>query len=109
LHSFPTRRSSDLEQVKEIEVNAKNTVNDAKNLAWIAYITPILKERKEVTDMMDAIGQESANAELINQIKDELNKIKEPIRKDILEASKRILRIIRTENILAKEQLINWL
>src|ERR1019366_8887718 len=26
------------EQVKEIEVNAKNTVNDAKNLAWIAYI-----------------------------------------------------------------------
>jgi pyruvate/2-oxoglutarate/acetoin dehydrogenase E1 component/TPP-dependent pyruvate/acetoin dehydrogenase alpha subunit len=97
------------EQVKEIEVNAKNTVNDAKNLAWIAYITPILKERKEVTDMMDAIGQESANAELINQIKDELNKIKEPIRKDILEASKRILRIIRTENILAKEQLINWL
>src|ERR1019366_628063 len=71
--------------------------------------TPILKERKEVTDMMDAIGQESANAELINQIKDELNKIKEPIRKDILEASKRILRIICTENILAKEQLINWL
>ncbi len=97
------------EQVKEIEVNAKNTVNDAKNLAWIAYITPILKERKEVSEIIDSICLESVNLEPINQIKDELNKIKEPIRKDILEAIKRILRIIRSENISAKEQLLNWL
>lgn len=97
------------EQVKEIEEKAKNTVNDAKNLAWIAYITPILKERKQVSEIIDTISLESANAEGINKIKNELNSIKEPIRKDIFVAIKSILRIIRSENISAKEQLLNWL
>ena len=97
------------EQVKEIEVNAKNTVNDAKNLAWIAYITPILKERKIVSDIIDAICLESENSNEINQIKNELNKIKEPIRKDIYTSIKRILRIVRTENVASKHALINWL
>jgi pyruvate/2-oxoglutarate/acetoin dehydrogenase E1 component/TPP-dependent pyruvate/acetoin dehydrogenase alpha subunit len=97
------------EQIKEIEVSAKNTVNDAKNLAWIAYITPILKERKEVSDIIDAICLESINANEINQIKNEINKIKEPIRKDIYTSIKRILRIIRAENIASKQALINWL
>ncbi len=97
------------EQIKVIEVNAKNTVNDAKNLAWIAYITPILKERKEVSDIIDSICLESLNVNEINQIKNELNKIKEPIRKDIYTTIKRILRIIRTENIASKQALINWL
>jgi 2-oxoisovalerate dehydrogenase E1 component len=97
------------EQIKIIEVNAKNTVNDAKNLAWIAYITPILKERKEVSDIIDSICLESSNVNEINQIKNELNKIKEPIRKDIYTTIKRILRIIRTENIASKQALINWL
>jgi 2-oxoisovalerate dehydrogenase E1 component len=97
------------EQVKEIEVNAKNTVNDAKNLAWIAYITPILKERKEVSDIVDTICLESTNVNEINLIKNELNKIKEPIRKDIYTSIKRILRIVRTENIVSKQALINWL
>lgn len=97
------------EQVKEIEENAKNTVNDAKNLAWIAYITPILKERKQVTEIIEAICLESSNAEAIEKIKKELNSIKEPIRKDIFVAIKSILRIIRSENISAKEQLLNWL
>jgi pyruvate/2-oxoglutarate/acetoin dehydrogenase E1 component/TPP-dependent pyruvate/acetoin dehydrogenase alpha subunit len=97
------------EQIKEIEVSAKNTVNDAKNLAWIAYITPILKERKEVSNIIDAICLESINANEINQIKNEINKIKEPIRKDIYTSIKRILRIIRAENIASKQALINWL
>lgn len=97
------------EQVKEIEVNAKNTVNDAKNLAWIAYITPILKERKEVTEIFNAICLESAYSEEINKIKNELNSIKEPIRKDIFVAIKTILRIIRSENSSAKAQLLHWL
>ena len=77
------------EQLKELEENAKQNVIEAKNAAWKEYITPILHQRDEVIDLIDAIAMESDHLQLITNIKNELATIKSPIRKEIYNAAKR--------------------
>ncbi|HEX8514709.1 MAG TPA: thiamine pyrophosphate-dependent enzyme [Bacteroidia bacterium] len=96
-------------ELGEIEENAKKVVRDAKNAAWSAYLNPIKNERTEVTEMIAAIARASSGKVFIDKISSELNAISEPIRKDIIVAAKRVLRITREENISAKGKLANWL
>jgi pyruvate/2-oxoglutarate/acetoin dehydrogenase E1 component/TPP-dependent pyruvate/acetoin dehydrogenase alpha subunit len=93
----------------EIEEAAKKSVRDAKSAAWSAYQAPIKSELKEVSLMMDAIAAGSANAAFISKIKNDLYSILEPIRKDVIVAAKKVLRLTRAENISAKKQLSDWL
>jgi pyruvate/2-oxoglutarate/acetoin dehydrogenase E1 component len=97
------------EQLKEIEEKAKQNVMVAKNAAWKEYITPILHQRDEVIDLIDTIAMESDHLQLITNIKNELATIKSPIRKEIYNAAKKVLRLTRTENINIRTQLIEWL
>ncbi len=96
-------------ELAEIEENAKKVVREAKAAAWTAYLTPIKTERTEAIAMINAIAAVSENKVFIEKITGELNGILEPIRKDILVAVKKILRMTRGENIAAKNPLINWL
>lgn len=96
-------------ELTEIQENAKKTVREAKTAAWDAYLTPIKNELKEVSDFMDVIASESANAEAIIKIKTSLNAIKEPIRKDSIVAAKQVLRLLRNENSVSKISLTDWL
>ncbi|MBA3972541.1 MAG: transketolase, partial [Bacteroidetes bacterium] len=96
-------------ELLEIEENAKKVVREAKSAAWNAYLSPIKAELKEVSALMDAIASQSSNAAFINKIKNDLYSVLEPIRKDIIVASKSILRLTRNENILAKKQLSDWI
>ena len=97
------------ETLNEMEEAAKKAVRDAKTAAWNAYLTPIKNEMKEVSALMEAIGNQSANAQFINKIKNDLYSILEPIRKDVIVAAKSVLRLTRNENIAAKKQLSDWL
>jgi 2-oxoisovalerate dehydrogenase E1 component len=96
-------------ELSEIEENAKKVVREAKNAAWNAYLTPIKNERTEVISMINAIAKSSDNKVFIDKIVTELSGILEPIRKDVIVAAKRVLRITRSENIGSKSQLSNWL
>ncbi|MCW3086036.1 MAG: pyruvate/branched-chain alpha-keto acid dehydrogenase component, alpha and beta subunit [Bacteroidetes bacterium] len=96
-------------ELAEIEENAKKVVREAKAAAWTAYLTPIKNERTEAIAMLNNIAAASENKVFIEKITGELNGILEPIRKDILVAVKKVLRMTRAENIAAKNPLINWL
>lgn len=96
-------------QLNEIEENAKKSVREAKSAAWVAYLNPIKEERLVVSNFMDAIATKSENAAFITKIKNDLNAILEPNRRDILSAAKAILRLTRSENIAEKMQLSDWL
>lgn len=96
-------------ELGEIEENAKKAVREAKSAAWNAYLTPIKNERTEVISMINEIANASENKVFIEKITAELSGILEPIRKDILVAAKKVLRMTRTENISAKNKLANWL
>ncbi|OFY85632.1 MAG: transketolase [Bacteroidetes bacterium RIFCSPLOWO2_12_FULL_35_15] len=96
-------------ELKEIEENAKKTVLEAKAAAWTAYLNPIKEEKKEVLELINMIAAKSSNAAFISKIKNDLESNREPLRKDILVALKKVLRLIRTENISEKSQLLSWL
>jgi pyruvate/2-oxoglutarate/acetoin dehydrogenase E1 component/TPP-dependent pyruvate/acetoin dehydrogenase alpha subunit len=97
------------EEIDEIEKTGKKEVNDAKKASWEAYLNPIKAERNEVVDCITKIVQESANASFIQPLLDGLKSNTEPLRKDIISAAKKTLRLVRNENISAKAELATWL
>jgi len=95
--------------LNKIEEDAKNAVLEAKNAAWKAYLEPIKKEVGEVVALLSAVEQSSDKASFIAPIKTELSTLKDPIRKDIHSAAKKVLRLTKAENIAARVELSNWL
>jgi pyruvate/2-oxoglutarate/acetoin dehydrogenase E1 component/TPP-dependent pyruvate/acetoin dehydrogenase alpha subunit len=96
-------------ELADIEENAKKVVREAKSAAWNAYLTPIKNERSEVISIIKEIASGSENKVFIEKIISELEGLAEPIRKDIIVAAKRVLRMTRAENISVKNKLSNWL
>ncbi len=97
------------EVLNKIEEDAKTAVLEAKNAAWKAYLEPIKKEVAEVNALIAALEQSSVKGSFITPIKNELNSQKDPIRKDIHTAVKKVLRLTKTEDISARHQLNDWL
>ena len=95
-------------ELYKIEEDSKIDVRDAKTAAWSEYLKPIKLEVETVNSILENLTNGS-NTDTINSIQKELNAIKEPIRKDILVAVKKVLRLIKSENSPAKIQLTNWL
>lgn len=91
-----------------IEENAKNAVRDAKNAAWAAYLQPIKAEISEVVSLLDGLSS-GINASSIEAVKVELTGIKEPIRKDIHSAIKKVLRLTKGDNSSSRAKLVDWL
>lgn len=96
-------------ELTEIEEQAKQRVLSAKNKAWNDYLTPITEERKFVSDLFDEISETSNFKDQIQSIKKELLSIKEPIRKDIHQAVKKILRLTKQEQTEARNKLSYWI
>jgi pyruvate/2-oxoglutarate/acetoin dehydrogenase E1 component/TPP-dependent pyruvate/acetoin dehydrogenase alpha subunit len=100
---------SDTANLDKIEEEAKNAVRDSKTAAWAEYLKPIKNELSEVVSIFDEISASSENASAITAIKNELNGLKEPIRKDIHVAVKKVLRLIKSEESGGRQKLISWL
>ncbi len=94
-------------ELNKIEEESKEAVRIAKNDAWNAYLKPIKEEVALVSNLFELIGNEG-NATAL-QVKAELNSIKEPIRKDVHTAVKRVIRLSAGMQSDARNQLINWL
>lgn len=91
-----------------IEEDAKNAVRTAQKAAWADYLSPIKAEVAEVSVLFDELSA-SANSSAISAIKTELNAIKEPIRRDIHSAVKKVLRLTKDENSSSRSRLADWL
>lgn len=98
-----------VEELNAIEENAKEAVKIAKSAAWANYLEPIKEEVREVNAILDNLKSNSAQADFIQSVQSELNSIKEPIRKDIQVAAKKVIRAIKNENSDARQQLIHWI
>ncbi len=96
-------------ELDEIEENAKQTVQEARNKAWENYLTPIKQEIQEVSALFEKIIVNSAFAQDVIAVQKTLSAIKEPIRKDIHQAVKKVLRITKNENSEYRNELSAWL
>ena len=87
----------------------KKEVRQMQKKAWANFCAPIQAEAQEATQLMEQLAAESSNAAFINPIKDSLAAAIDPIRKDIISAVRKTLRLVRHEESAAKNQLIDWL
>ncbi len=97
------------EELIDIEKIAKKEVRKGKNNAWNAYLSEIKAEQKEAIDLLKALENKSANKNFISPIINTLSSKEEPIRKDILEATRRTLRYITQEDFVEKTALQKWI
>ncbi|MEP7170631.1 MAG: transketolase C-terminal domain-containing protein, partial [Bacteroidota bacterium] len=98
-----------VEELDTIEAVSKKSVNESKKKAWEAFQNSIKTELAEVKNILATVASESSNRVFVEKIISGLTEIAEPIRKDISEAAKKSLRIVRNENSNAKQNLIDWL
>lgn len=96
------------EELDVIENNAKKTVKDAKTAAWNAYLSDIKLELTQAVQLMENLAAATGNSE-VTIIKNNLTSAIDPIRKDIISAVKKSLRVTRGIENSTREELKKWL
>ncbi len=81
-------------ELELIEKNAIETIKSAKKAAWSHYLTPILKKREELKELVNISTCKCKKTGKIETLMAELNAIAEPVRKDVVSSAKKILRLI---------------
>ena len=96
------------DELTAIHEEAKKHVRDQKNAAWKAFTSVIQEDLSTALELMKAVGANSANASFIQKEIELLEKAFEPIRKDVITAARKVLRIAREEKNAATGALSNW-
>ena len=97
------------EELEAIQQEAKVTVRENKNAAWASYLEEIKADLETAVSLMKSVAHTSPNGVFINKEIETLEKEKEPLRKMIFNAARRVLRIVYNENTASKNALANWI
>jgi pyruvate/2-oxoglutarate/acetoin dehydrogenase E1 component/TPP-dependent pyruvate/acetoin dehydrogenase alpha subunit len=95
------------EEIEEIDSNARKEVLEAKTAAWNAFIDPVIEEKKEIVSLLGKIALTSKNKDSILKIASDLNRIKTPLKKEILVSARTVLRMVVNESCQA--ELSSWI
>lgn len=80
------------DEILSIEEEAKNEAREAKQKAWADFLKPIKEQIEQATKLCNqAVYEGGDNAQAIVAIVQELNALKEPIRKDVMQAVRKVL------------------
>ncbi len=91
------------EELNAIEESAKQAAREAKQAAWNNFLNPIKDQIQQLTTIANQVVFEGGdNATLIASMLQELNGIKEPIRKDVLRTAKRIVSLAGGNSVAAR-------
>jgi pyruvate/2-oxoglutarate/acetoin dehydrogenase E1 component/TPP-dependent pyruvate/acetoin dehydrogenase alpha subunit len=96
------------EELEVIHKEAKASVRTQKNDAWKAFTDDFKNDISEALTLMKAVSNESPNAAFISKEIESLEKAFEPIRKDILSTTRKVLRMVREEKSASKQALSAW-
>jgi pyruvate/2-oxoglutarate/acetoin dehydrogenase E1 component/TPP-dependent pyruvate/acetoin dehydrogenase alpha subunit len=97
------------EDLDTISKESKKVVRVAKGDAWKSFINPVKEEQKEVAALLMQLAEGSSNIAFIEKFANDLSEKIEPIRKDMFNAVRKALRLVRDENSSAKSSLVAWL
>mgnify|MGYP002152215374 CR=1 FL=1 len=103
---------ADAAELDAVEKDALTRVKEARRKAWDNFQKPILAKREDFIRRVNISSCKCLKTDKIDQLLQELSRIGEPIRKDIISTGKKILRLIcntcTPENSL-KEIVTGWL
>ena len=97
------------EELIELEKEAKKHVSSAKREAWNSYLNEIKEEVTIAINLLENTAAKISNSSFILKLKNELEAITEPIRKDVLIAARKTLRYIKDEDFAEKTALQNFI
>ncbi|PTM11355.1 MAG: transketolase [Bacteroidetes bacterium] len=97
------------EELSALEKQLKKQVRDGKNAAWNAVLEPVLQERTELITMLTNVAAGSTNKSFITKLINDLARIDEPIKKDVISTARKSLKYIAFENSPVKQQLQDWI
>lgn len=96
-------------ELEAIHKDAKKSVRDQKNTAWKNFTDAVKEDLANSISLIKAVGAQSSNGVFINKIAEDLEKAMDPIRRDIMGAARKVLRMVREENLSAKAALSSWI
>ena len=96
------------EELEAMDEQAKKDVLEGKKVAWKAFVTPMKEEQNELVEVLKSVANSSENKVFIEKIISDLAAIKEPIRKEILTAARKVLRMVVNETSI-KTPLATWI
>ena len=97
------------EELEQIAKDAKKSVRDQKNEAWKDFTDSIKADITDSIELMKAVAEKSPNKAFIIKEVEGLEKAFEPIRKDIFNTVRRVLRLVKGEQTAERKALITWL
>ncbi len=97
------------EELTQIQQEAKSFVRDQKGAAWKSYSNAIQQDLTSLVTILKSVANQSPNGVFISKEIEALEKAMEPIRRDIFNTARKVLRMIRTENTPSKNALANWI
>jgi 2-oxoisovalerate dehydrogenase E1 component len=97
------------EELEAIQKEAKKSVMEQKRAAWTAFTAELKADLTAAVSLIRSVASSSENKVFIEKIAEELEKAMDPIRKDILGAARKVLRMVRHEESAEKNTLANWI
>ncbi|MCF0051226.1 transketolase [Dyadobacter sp. LJ53] len=93
------------EELEQIEVEAKETAHNARNMAWQAYRKELDKEYLEAIQLLQDAMRSSSHADELSNIVLELSKTYLPVRRDMVSSVRKALRLLGREDNPTKDAL----
>jgi pyruvate/2-oxoglutarate/acetoin dehydrogenase E1 component/TPP-dependent pyruvate/acetoin dehydrogenase alpha subunit len=100
------------DELDKIEKEAIARVKEARKKAWENFQKPIKKMRDDFVEMVNITQCQCLKVDKIDELMQELKRVGEPIRKDVVSSAKKILRLIChtcTSEKSLKMQVSKWL
>lgn len=97
------------DELDAIRKEAKKQVRTEQKDAWKDFRLEIDIERDLVAGLIEGVADSSSNKAFVDPVVAQLRSETEPIRKDIVTATKKTLRTTRGESSAERDTLISWL
>ncbi|MCH2199266.1 MAG: thiamine pyrophosphate-dependent enzyme [Flavobacteriales bacterium] len=96
------------DELDEIRKAAKKQVRQEQKAAWAAFRASVDEQVQEAVNLIGEVAEASSNKVFVQKLADDLGKVMDPIRKEMLEAIRKTLRLTRGEGTPARQQMIQW-
>jgi pyruvate/2-oxoglutarate/acetoin dehydrogenase E1 component/TPP-dependent pyruvate/acetoin dehydrogenase alpha subunit len=96
------------EELIDLETEIKKNVRAGKNKAWQAYLQPHIQERDTLLTLAAPLAVKSSNPEAFNELISALKGNREPLRKEIMSASRQMQWLLKQHNSPEKTALQKW-
>ena len=96
------------EELIDLETEIKKNVRAGKNKAWQAYLQPHIQERDTLLTLAAPLAVKSSNPQAFNKLISALKGNREPLRKDIMSASRQMQWLLKQYNSPEKTAFQKW-